>query len=466
MPTNETIDENWEPQTHQLVDGDWVMTYRTPDGRLVDADGESVPPDSEYLPEPYVRTVVVDGERFHERESADGDGTTTWYDDGGNDAGFVDVTGADPLVRPGELYVNDGDIYRLLPTATGEDLIVDLAGEPVEGLSPHELRDDLELPEFAGFVRFGDRRAVVGVDGDGARQLYTVRGELIDGPIPWSDVELIDPGPLTGDPIAIGDYAMNDGGTARVHLFPDGSQAIETPDGGYERVIVPTDLEYPRGHAFFEGNIETGIDGIAATPLEVFSFADGQTAYRVDGELMLIDLPLDTTHPGEAPVACGPFPGGDLSVFPDGRQLIHRADGTWAIGDLPEIPPFDELVVLYGEPAPIEPGAVLDELSPPLDGPLDLADDITGLVHDPVAVEPEPVDDGEASADEPVPGPLADAPVSGLMPQPILATLDDSGLEPVDDLDVGLSVGPPPIPDVDLDAEPADDVDEIADGFV
>lgn len=415
--SNADVPADWEPIVHRYVDGEWVMVYGTPDGSLVDADGNGVA-DNEYTAEQYVGTTIVDGERYH-RHVGPSDGSTNWYDESGAPVS-IDPSEGEVYAPPGTVHVHDGELYRAYPTDTGETLIVDASGAEAS-ISIGQLTAEPDVSTFLGLATFDGRRLMVGENADGDTVLFDDHGRpLPTDDVPWRRIERVDPGELTGEPVAIGDYAMADGSVERVYLFPDGSQAVADGAGGYERVIVPTEVEYPRGRPFFEGNLDVGADGESAGSLPVFSFADGQTAYEVDGELVLMDLPLDTTHPGEAPVDCGPFPGGTLFVFPDGRQLIESPDGSWSIAQLPGLPPYEELVERYGDEVDVdEPadGSTDEPADSLLDGPLgdgpDLLDDITELPglagrHEPVAEDPEVGDASGAAGDEPADRPIAD----------------------------------------------------------
>ena len=393
----------YQPEGHILVNGEWVMTYSTPYGTVVTEDGS--PARSEFEGTVYVRTVVVDGVRYDERVDPR-TGQPAFYGPDGAEAS-IDTTAAEALCGPGRIVVVDGATLRGYPNEHGTETWVDSDGNTVPGPTPDQ---EGGLPEVRGYATYEGHRAVVAVDADGERHLYTIGGEPIDRDVDWSQVAATaDPG-YTGDPIAIGDYTFDGGQVQRVYLFPNGAQAVRGRDGEWDAVIVPTEATYPAGHPVFEGTFPAGVAGDAdGAALQTFAFADGQTALMVDGELMLVPTGLDVDYPDGPPVNCGEFPGGDLYVFPDGRQLLLHEDGTWGIPDFPSIPPYEELQATYGTTAedpldPLDQLAALDgdaaspegvdSLGLPLDGLATHDLGIGGLAGVPPADDPfEPDDD-------------------------------------------------------------------------
>lgn len=427
----------------------------------------------------YSVSVIVDGERIHAYESTALSGErdlarpgVTWVHDSGEPAHVDDFTSVPTyqytVVVDGEVEHRYGRSGQYAMDDDGELVVVD---------GDH----DEDWAEFESFATYHGRRAVIGIDDAGERMLLTSRGQPIDEDVDWGEVAEHEPGPLEGEPLAIGDYVidMRAGDVRRVYLFPDGSQAVRDEAGNFDRVIVPTDQEYPDGRPFFEGRF-LAEDRALAEEAEfetsiVFSFRDGQTAVFDDGELVLVDVPVESTYPDGPPVNCGRFPGGELFVFPDGQQLIRANNGTWGVGSLPDLPSYDELVVQFGEPGfdDLELPAPADIVLPADLGDRLLDDDITGIGMLSGSLADRAADGaGDAEADDGVDAitedPSAES-VDDAMPPDDAMGADESALldDPLAD-PLGSDLGDPtadPLPPLEepLD-DPADDpLDDVFD---
>jgi len=392
--------DDGESVGHRLVDGEWIeVTYDQ--GRFWGPDGEEVRLDDAVDFGRYHSTVIVDGERIHNYETSivrDGVVAPPMMQRDA-DGSSADLHGAVTEVPRYAVTVVNEDGEAEHRYGSRADQVIDEDGEVAHSSSG----EDSWQIEFVSDATHAGRRVVVGVDDDGAEVLLTPDGRVLEGEVEWGAVQRLDRGLPEGSPIAIGDYVLDPraGEVDRVYLFSDGSQAIKNAEGEYERVIVPTDAEYPEGRAVFEGNFHAGVDfDLEGETAAVFAYPDGQTATWADGELMLVDMAVETTpYPDGPPVACGKFPGGDLFVFPDGRQLLREANGSWGVGTFTDLPEYEELIEMFGPP---DYSALdgLDLASLQMPGDL-LLDDITGgptLVAEPsegalAADPPDPVDD-------------------------------------------------------------------------
>ncbi|TDT14750.1 hypothetical protein BDK89_0306 [Ilumatobacter fluminis] len=456
-----------EPGTsygHQLVDGVWVEVTLDERLDLVTPDGDAIDPETLTDFGRYEFTAIVDGERVHAYESTALSGanqrdTIAYRTDDGVPVDRLD----EPAEVPTYAYTvvtDDGTLEHRYGEAG--HLTLDDAGLPVNAsgaIGAYEV-------SFRSFAVYEGQPAVVAIDADGEPMLLTPSGMPVDVEIDWSAVRSIDPGPLRGEPVSIGDYAFDarSGDVERVYLFRDGSQAILNDAGEYERVIVPTDAEYPEGHAVFQGRFYAGdvrgIDGSGSGFAEVYAYADGQTATMVDGELVLVDMAVEVEVPAGVPVDCGRFPGGDLFVFPDGTQLIRALDGSWGIGTLPELPPYEELVERFGEVDVAEPepvGDLADLLFDDITGGAFLRSD--GDVTDDTD-DTDEVDEVEGAGGEVVVGRWLDEPTAppgrpGFTP--IAEPMEPVLIDPLADTDLGLANG--------LIDDSVDGLDDPTDGF-